>query len=84
MVFDQEIIVEFKDIEGKTIQSAKQMKLRMGDDTGWLLLQFMDGTACVIEAYSSNEYTGNSDAEYPTRIRIDGRVDHLIPVESAV
>ncbi len=72
--------MEFKDIEGKTIKSAKQMKLRMGDDTGWLLLQFTDGTECAIEAYYSDEYTGDSDAEYPTRIRIDSRVDHLIPV----
>jgi hypothetical protein len=72
--------MEFKDIEGKTIKSATQSKLRMGDDTGWLVLEFTDGTQCAIEAYYSAEYTGDSDGEHPTRIRIDARVDHLIPV----
>lgn len=73
--------MDFKDIEGKTIQSAVQCKRPTNDDDGWLVLRFTDGTACTIVAYYGG-YTGGSEDEYPTGIGINDNVDGLIPVSS--
>lgn len=61
--------MEFHEIEGKTIKSVKQVKLPNYDDEGWLLLEFIDGSDCIIEA-GYLDYTGNSLGEYPTYIDI--------------
>ena len=65
-------------IIGKTITSVTEMKMPEFDDTGWLKLDFSDGTYCVICAgYGS--YTGNSEDEYPTRIGISDSAEGLLP-----
>jgi len=72
--------MEFSDIEGKTIRSANHVKRPEHDDEGWLMLEFTDGTKCVIVAWYGG-FTGNSEDEYPTRIGISDKVDGYIPVE---
>lgn len=62
-------ITEFENLIGKTIKSATQKKLKNCDDTGFLVLDFTDGTTTTIVA-SYGGYTGNSEDEYPTHIEI--------------
>ena len=53
------------------------------DDTGWLKLDFTDGTHCVIGAgYGS--YTGESEDEYPTCIWFTDDAEGLVPVDKGV
>lgn len=66
------------DITGKTIAKVTEMKKPEYDDTGWLKLDFMDGTYCVIVA-ELGEHTGKSEDEYPTRIKISDNVEELVP-----
>lgn len=73
--------MEFKDIEGKTILRATQVKLTEFDDEGWLRLEFTDGTAClVVGGYAG--YTGKSLSEYPTQIDILEDNTAYVPVET--
>jgi hypothetical protein len=65
-------------ITGKTIAQVTEMKKPEYDDTGWLKLDFTDGTHCVIWA-GYDSYTGDSEDEYPTCIGITDDVDGLIP-----
>ena len=63
---------------GKTISSAQLMRKAAFDDTGYLELSFTDGTRCVIAAgYSS--YTGESEGEYPTFLKLMNDLSHLEP-----
>jgi hypothetical protein len=78
MIFDDDDTIEFSDIEGKTIRSATQVKRPDADDDGWLMLEFTDGTKCVIVAWYTG-YTGGSVGEYPTGIGISEKVDGFIP-----
>ena len=71
--------MEFRDIEGKTIRSATHVKRPATDDEGWLLLEFTDGTQCVVFSWYGG-FTGNSEDEYPTGIGISGNVDGYVPV----
>ena len=61
--------MEFIDLVGKTIISAKQLRIDTTDDCGFLLLEFDDGTSCYVESFYGG-FTGESDDEYPTGIRI--------------
>ena len=61
--------MEFKDLIGKTITNATQQKLSDHDDSGFLELQFSDGTTALIVAMYGG-YTGNSEDEYPTGLYI--------------
>jgi hypothetical protein len=61
--------MEFKDLIGKIIISAKQKKLINYDDEGFLELGFSDGTGATVVAYYYG-YTGESEDEYPTGISI--------------
>ncbi|TWU59516.1 hypothetical protein V7x_55940 [Crateriforma conspicua] len=74
--------MEFSDVVGKTIQSATQMKRPETDDDGWLLLEFTDGTRCMVVAYYGG-YTGDSEDEYPTGICISEKVEGFVPVPSS-
>lgn len=65
-------------IIGKTISVITKMKQPGYDDTGWLKLDFTDGTHCII-CGDYGGYTGESVDEYPTRIWIQENVDGLIP-----
>ncbi len=65
-------------ITGKTIAKATKMKLPQYDDTGWLKLEFTDGTSCVIVA-GYGEWTSESEDEYPTRIHIAENIENLVP-----
>lgn len=62
-------MMQFKDLIGKTITAATVKKLANYDDTGFLQLQFSDGTEAVIVG-SYGGYTGKSADEYPTYIKI--------------
>lgn len=63
---------------GKTISSAQLMRKAVFDDTGYLELRFTDGTRCVIAAgYSS--YTGESEGEYPTFLKLVDDLTYLEP-----
>lgn len=56
-------------LNGKTIHSTTRMCKPPYDDTGWLRLDFTDGThAIIIAGYMG--YTGQSEDEYPTTIGI--------------
>ena len=73
--------MEIKDLIGKTITAASIEQLAATDDTGFLVLQFSDGSEAVIIAYYDS-YTGNSDDEYPTRIGITDTIDmELIDID---
>lgn len=72
--------MDFQDIVGKTIQSATHAKRPEHDDEGWLLLEFTDGSKCVIDAWYG-AYTGESEDEYPTSIGITDKTDGLVPVD---
>lgn len=61
--------MKFVDLIDKTILKAKRLKLKEHDDTGYLKLDFSDGTSCVIVSCFGG-YTGNSEDEYPTGIFI--------------
>ena len=76
------MIEDIKDLEGKTISKATQMKLKEYDDDGFLLLEFADKSKCLIEA-SYGGYTGDSENEYPTYISIahDSRIKELELIE---
>jgi hypothetical protein len=65
---------------GKTITSATKMRQREYDDTGYLRLEFSDGTTCDIVA-KYGMYTGDSEDEYPTVLRVfwNHEFKHLIP-----
>jgi hypothetical protein len=64
----------FKDLIGKTITEATVMKLAEYDDEGFLCLKFSDGTQAVIIA-DYGRFTGGSDDEYPTKIKIVDKYD---------
>jgi hypothetical protein len=77
--------MDLKDLVGKTIKSATQLKFKKYDDDGFLLSEFTDRSRCLIEsAYGG--YTGESYDEYPSRIGIykeddeDFSLELLIPV----
>jgi hypothetical protein len=67
-------------IIGKTISKVTRMKKPEYDDTGWLKLDFTDGTCCVIWS-SYGGYTGSSEDEYPTCIGISDDVAELVPTK---
>ena len=69
--------MNFQDIVGKTIQSAMQVKRPIYDDEGYLLLEFTDGSKCVICSWY-DRYTGNSEDEYRTGISISDQVDGFV------
>ena len=71
--------MEFKDIVGKTIQAATHVKRPTNDDEGWLLLEFTDGSKCVVYSFYGG-YTGESEDEYPTGISITDNTDGFVPV----
>ncbi len=62
-------MMKIQDLIGKTIANAKIQKLSKHDDTGFLKLNFSDGSECLVVA-SYGTYTGNSNDEYPTLISI--------------
>jgi len=74
------VIENFEDMIGKTIISAKQMKLKGCDDKGFLRLEFSDRTSCII-AGGYGEYTGESESEYQTLICIGSRQEELEDME---
>ena len=69
-----------EDLVGKTVAAATRLKKPGYDDEGWLRLTFTDGTECVLVA-GYGEYTGASEGEYPTHLRVTGPDDALVPVE---
>jgi hypothetical protein len=68
--------MRFKDIVGKTIVGAAEMKKLQYDDQGWLKLSFSDGTDCIIWA-GYGFYTGESEGEYPAILGIAKNVEDL-------
>lgn len=68
------------DIEGKTIRRAVKVKKPNYDDEGFLLLEFTDGTDCIIEAWFGS-FSGNSEEEYPTGISVRKNKGGFVPVE---
>lgn len=72
--------MEFNDIAGKTIKSATHVKRPTNDDEGWLLLEFTDGSKCVVYSWYGG-YTGDSEDEYPTKIGITDKTDGFVPVD---
>lgn len=62
--------MEAKDLIGKTITDAKIQKLIGYDDTGYLVLNFSDGTTATVVGGYDEYYTGESTDEYPTRIHV--------------
>ena len=65
-------------IDGKTVAKVARMKKPEYDDSGWLKLEFTDGTFCVIVA-CYGDFTGDSEGEYPTTIGISDSDEGLIP-----
>ena len=67
--------MEFRDIQGKTIVDATEMKMPYYDDNTYLRLRFSDGTECYVTA----EYAA------PVKLRIDDEpIDGLVNVGSEV
>ena len=66
-------------ITGKTIAQVTKMRKPEYDDTGWLKIDFTDGTHCVIWA-GYGGWTGGSEDEYPTCIGVTDDVEGLVPV----
>jgi hypothetical protein len=71
--------MEFKDIIGKTIIDAVQMRYPVNDDNGFLRLSFTDNTSVIIVG-DYNGYTGYSSDEYQTTISIQEDIPELIPL----
>jgi hypothetical protein len=42
--------MQFKQLKGKTIISARKMKLKRGYGSGFLQLKFSDGSSCLLVA----------------------------------
>jgi hypothetical protein len=61
--------MEFKELVGKTIEAAVQMRHVRYSDRGWLGIVFTDGTEVLIES-SYGQYDGKASDEYPTNIRV--------------
>lgn len=70
-----------KELIGKTIKAANIMQKQGYDDTGYLKLEFTDGTFVVIVSFYDEEYTRNSEGEYPTRIELSQDDNGLIPID---
>lgn len=70
-------------IVGKTIQAATHVKRPTNDDEGWLLLEFTDGSKCVVYSWYGG-YTGDSAEEYPTGISITDKTDGFVPVQQKI
>ena len=66
--------MEYNGLIGKTITAATQKKLVDYDDSGYLELQFSDGTKVIVVA-SYGSYTGGSYGEYPTGIFITDKLE---------
>ena len=49
---------------GKTILTAEMAPLPT-DDNNILILTFTDGSSALFTAYTTEDYTGNSEGEYP-------------------
>ena len=45
------VVMEFGDIVGKTIQAATHVKRPTNDNDGWLLLEFTDGSRCIVYSW---------------------------------
>ena len=58
---------EWRSLKGKTITKARQMRLLGHDDSGFLRLDFSDGSHVTIEG-GYDGYTGRSEDEYVTVI----------------
>lgn len=72
-----------EDLVGKTVAAATRLEKPGYDDEGWLRLTFTNGTACVLVA-GYGEYTGNTEGEYPTHLRVATNPDGtLVPVGMA-
>lgn len=69
--------MKYKELIGKTIESIYRCKLREYDDTGYLMINFTDGTKVIIESGYS-DWTGNSLYEYPTNIIVYKATDEKI------
>lgn len=68
--------MQFNDLVGKTIKAVQELKLKEYDDQGYLLMEFTDGAkALIVAVYGS--YTGESEDEYPTYLRIEGEDDGI-------
>lgn len=63
-----------KELIGKTIINIEKKKLKDYDDNGYLEIEFNDGLKIVIEA-TYGCYTGDSEDEYPTDIKIINKDD---------
>ena len=61
---------QFEDIVGKTVASVHRMKHKFYDDSGFLRINFTDGTHCTIEAGYEDVFTGLCEGEYPTTIEL--------------
>lgn len=70
-----------KELIGKTIKSADIMQSQGYDDTGYLKLEFTDGTFVVVVSFYDDKYTKNSSGEYPTRIELSQDDKGLIPID---
>ena len=63
------MITKFKDLIGRKIKAVRKRRLKGFDDTGFLQITFTDGSKCIVEGFYWG-YTGESEDEYPTDIRL--------------
>lgn len=68
-------------LEGKTILAVRKKTKRGYDDTGYLEIQFTDGTSCIIVSGFDADWTGLSEGEYATTIGVAETVDDLVEPE---
>jgi len=71
------LALTFDYLIGKTITSATKMVKDDYDDTGYLKLEFSDGTSVVIVGGFDGDWTGDSEGEYKTTIGIVDSIDGL-------
>jgi hypothetical protein len=79
--------MDYEDMQGKTIAAARQMRHKSDtNDTGYLRVDFTDGSFLVIAAtYGSFDQGYSCAGEYPTDIYIVNdlkQIEQLEPIET--
>jgi hypothetical protein len=77
--------MDYEDMQGKTIAAARQMRHNSNtDDTGYLRLDFTDGSFLVIAAtYGMFDQSHSCAGEYPTDIYIENNMEEIEQLEPA-
>jgi hypothetical protein len=76
--------MDYEQMKGKTIAAARQMRHKSAtDDTGYLRLDFTDGSFLVIAAtYGHYDQSHSCRGEYPTDLYIENNTDKIEQLET--